>query len=50
MPVGANAKFTKYLTFPDFDAETEKLKLVGWLYLIWDGVNPVEYMWENGVW
>ena len=50
MVVGANATFTKYHTFPnDFDAETEKLKIEAWLYLIMEGINPVDWLWEMGI-
>ena len=50
MPVGANARFTKYFTFPDYDTEAEKLGLEWWLYHLMQDVNPVKYMWENGLW
>ena len=41
----ANDAFTKYYTFPEYDTEEEKLKLEAWLYLIWDGEDPIEYLW-----
>jgi len=34
----------KYLTFPDYDVETERLKLEAWLYKIWNGEDPIELL------
>jgi len=49
MPVGENATFTKYKTFPnDFDAEEYMLKIEAWLYLIWDGIDPIDWLWSIG--
>ena len=42
-PVGANADFKKYFTFPAYDFELERLKLESWLGFIMNGENPVEY-------
>jgi len=44
MATPTSKTFTKYLTFPDYDAETERLKLEAWLYLLWDGQDPTEYL------
>ena len=40
--------FSKYLTFPEYDSETWSLKLELWLYLTWEGFNPVDWFWEHG--
>lgn len=39
-----NPAFTKYFTFPEYDSEEDMLKLEAWLYLIWGGEDPVEYL------
>jgi hypothetical protein len=49
-PVGVNEQFTEYFTFPDYDVEEERLKLELWLYFTRQELNPVEYMWEKGLW
>jgi len=40
--------FSKYLTFPEYDSEKWSLKLELWLYLTWEGFNPVDWFWEHG--
>lgn len=36
-------EYTKFF----IDAETEMLKLEHWLCLIWQGIAPVVWTWEN---